>query len=274
MRVRLAGIERRGRAVDLRDIDVSAETVLETIRDPADDRIACAGPRSIHERVGFLHREMSVATEAAVAAAARSRGETTEHDAELREIRKEIASIDAPSVDLAAARGRVAETAGDVDRLRERVARTSGRVEARRDAGEDASEAETELREATRELAARETDHHAAKEELTAARKRARDARDARERRLELADRRDNLRRAARRALARKYSESFRRALEALPVPGELTPPSEFAGPDWVAGMTTARLARPGAPLVVGCGFESASRAAAALDAPVALVEV
>lgn len=274
MRVRLAGVERQGRAVDLRDAGVTAETVLEAVRDPENDRIACADPQPVHERVGFLHREMSVGPVAAVAAAARSRGETTEYDAELREIEAELASVDAPSVDLAAARERVAETASDVDRLRERVARASGRVEARREAGEDASDAEAELQEATRELAERETDHHAAKEELAAARKRAREARDARERRLELTDRRDNLRRAARRGLASRYAESFRRALEALPVPGEPAPPGEFTGPEWAAGAAAARLARPGAPLVVGWGFERASRAAAALDAPVALVEV
>ncbi|NIB98011.1 hypothetical protein [Halobacterium sp. R2-5] len=274
MRIRLAGVERRGRAVDLRDVDVSAQTVLEAVRDPEDDRIACASPQPVHERVGFLHRRTSISTAAAVAAAARSRGATTEYDGELRAIEGELASVEAPSVELAAARERVAETAGDVDRLRERVARASGRVEARREAGEDASGAEAELQEATRELAERETDHHAAKEDLAAAREQAREARDARERRLELTDRRDNLRRAARRALASGYSESFRRALEALPVPGEPAPPREFAGPDWAAGMGAARLARPGAPLVVGCGFGNASRAAAALDAPVALVEV
>lgn len=274
MRVRLAGVQRCGRAIDLRDATASAETVLEAVRDPGDDRIACAGPRPVHERVGFLHRDLSVAPVAAVAAAARTRGATTEHDPELRAVEGEIANVDVPDVDLSGARERVAETASDVDRLRERVARASGRVEARREADADAGDAEAALREATRELAARETDHHAAKEELAEARERARDARDARERQLRLADRRDNLRRAARRALADRYADSFRRAIDALPVAGEPAHPREFAGPDWAAGAAAARLARPGAPLVVACGFERATRAAAALDAPVALVEV
>lgn len=274
MRVDLAGVERRGRAVDLRDVDVSAETVLTAIRDSGDERIACASAQPVHERVGFLHRELSVAPVAAVAAAARTRGATTEHDAEIRAVEDKLAAIDVPDVDLAAVRERVAETASDVDRLRERVARASGRVEARREAGTDASDAEAALREATRELAARETDHHAAKEELAAVQERARKARDARERKLALADRRDNLRRAARQALADAYADSFRRAVAALPIPGEPAHPREFAGPDWAAGAAVARLARPGAPLVVNCGFANASRAAAALDAPVVLVEV
>lgn len=274
MRVDFAGVARRGRAIDLRDADVAAESVLAAIRDSDDERIACASPQAVHERVGFLHRELSITPVAAVAAAARTRGATTEHDAEIRAVEDELAAIDVPDVDLATVRERVAETASDVDRLRERVARASGRVEARREADADASDAEATLQEATRELAARETDHHAAKEELAAARERAREARDARERKLALADRRDNLRRAARRALADASADAFRRAIDALPVPGEPAHPREFSGPDWVAGVAAARLARPGAPLVVDCGFESATRAAAALDAPVVLVEV
>ena len=274
MRLFFPGVERRGRALDVRDTDVPTESVLAAVRDPGDDRVACARPRAVHERVGFLHHEVAVAPVAAVAAAARTRGETTEHDADLRAAATELAAVDVPDVDLSGARERAAETASDVDRLRERVARASGRVEARREASADASEAEAELREATRELAERETDHHAATEALAAARRRAREARDARERRLELADRRDNLRRAARRALADRYSESFRLAIDALPIPGEPAHPRAFDGPDWTAGMAAARLARPGAPLVVGCGFERATRAAAALDAPVVLVEV
>ncbi|MCG1004281.1 MULTISPECIES: hypothetical protein [Halobacterium] len=274
MRVDLAGGERCGRALDLRDVNVTAASVAAAVRDADDDRVACASPRPVHERVGFLHRGMSVAPVAALAAAARTRGATTEYDAELRAAEDDLAAIDAPNVDLSAVRERVAETASDVDRLRERVARASGRVEAQRESDADAGDAEAALREATRELAALETDHHAAKEELAAARERAREARDARERRLSLADRRDNLRRAARRELADVYGDRFRAALDALPVSSEPAPPREFSGPDWVAGAAAARLARPGAPLVVACEFENASRAAAALDAPVALVEV
>lgn len=285
MRVNFGGVERRGRAIDLRDADVAPAAVRRAVRDPDDDRVVAAPPgwaggsrfvaeRSPHERVGFLHRSVTVSVVPAVAAAARSRGATTEHDAELRRLGTVLADFDAPAVDLTAARERVAETADDVDRLRERVARASGRVEARREADEDASDARAALDAATQELAERETQHHAAREALAAARERARDARDARERRLELEDRRGNLRRAAARALADAFAESFRRAVAALPVPGEPARPSEFTGPDWAAACAVARIARVDAPLVVAAGFADASRARAALDAPVLLVEV
>lgn len=283
MRVRVGGVERSGRAVDLRDVDVPPRVVLRAVRDPDDHRAACAPPKrvgeratrgaeTLHDRVGHLHSETTVATVAAVAAAARTRGATTEYDGGLRAVAAELASLEVPDVDLAAARERVAETASDVDRLRERVARASGRVEARREGDGDAGDAEADLQSATRELADRETELHAAREALAAARRRAREARDARERRLGLEDRRDNLRRAARRALADRYADSFRRAVAALPVPGEPASPGSFEGPDWAAACAVARLARPGAPLVVEDVFEDAPRARAALDAPVLLV--
>jgi hypothetical protein len=284
MRVRFGGVDRRGRAIDLRDVDVTADAVLRAVRNP-DDRVVAAPPRTgesgrvaagpgLHDRVGLLHRGVALSTIPAVAAAARSRGATTEYDAELSRLGEELAGIDAPAVDLAAARERVAETAEDVERLRERVARASGRVEARREDGGAGTDARAALETATQELAQRETEHHAAREGLAAARERARAARDARERRLELEDRLGNLERAARRTLADAFAESFRRAVAALPVPGEPAHPTEYAGPDWAAACAIARIARFGAPLVVTAGFDDAGRARAALDAPVLLAEL
>jgi len=285
MRVRFGGVERCGRAIDLRDVDVTADAVLRAVRDPDDGRVVAPPPRTgggggfaagprLHDRVGLLHRGATVSTVPAVAAAARSRCATTEYDAELHRLSEELAGIGVPAVDLAAARERVAETAEDVERLRERVARASGRVEARREDGGAVTDARAALETATQELAERETEHHAAREALAAARERARAARDARERRLELEDRLGNLERAARRALADAFAESFRRAVVALPVPGEPARPGEFLGPDWAAACAIARIARIRTPLVVAVGFEDAGRARAALDAPVLLVEL
>lgn len=285
MRVRFDGVERRGQALDLRDLDISPETVLQAIRDPDDERVRAGTPETepdgrvggvsgLHRRVGFLRSDMTVSPVPAVAAAARTRGASTEHDDELRRIDEELASCDAPTVDLAAARQQVADTAADVERLREKVARASGRVEARREDGEDATDAQAVLQSATRELAERETEYHAATEALAAARQRARDARDARERRLELEDRRGNLRRAARRALADAAADSFRRALAALPILAEPSHPADFEGPGWTAACAVARMGRVSAPLVVAAPFESTVRARAALDARVLLVEV
>jgi hypothetical protein len=274
MRTRFGGIERRGRAVDLRGCDVAASEVAAAVRDASDDRVACRPPGRLHERVGVLHHGVSVSVQAALAAAARSRGATTDCDGGLRAVEAELASLAPANVDLSGARERVAETAAAVDRLRERVARASGRVEARREDG-DAGEAEDALAEATRGLAAAETDHHAAREALERARSEARRARDDRERRLALEDRRDNLRRAARSRLAARWAGQFERALAALPVPGDPAPPGEFTGPDWAAACAVARVAAPGAPLVVGSDvFERPARASAALDATVLLVEV
>jgi hypothetical protein len=274
MRVRFGGAERRGRAVDLRDCGVTAGGAAAAVRKQSDDRVACQPPGRVHERVGVLHRGMSVSVRAALAAAARSRGATTDCDADLRAVEAELESLAPADVDLSGARERVAETAAAVDRLREVVARASGRVEACRDAG-DASDAEAALADATQELAAAETEHHAAQEALARARQQARGARDDRERRLSLEDERDNLRRAARRTLADRWAGRFERALAALPVPGAPAPPSEFASPDWAAACAVARLADCSAPLVVGDDvFERPVRASAALDAPVLLVEV
>lgn len=285
MRATFEGVERRGAAIDLRDVDVSPQTVLRAVRDPHDERVVAPAPAtesddplgtegSLPERVGFLRRGMAVSVVPAVAAAARSRGATTEHDDELRRIDEELATIEVPDVDLAAARERVADTAADVERLREEVARASGRVEARREDDAEATDAEAALQSATRELAERETEYHAAKEALAAARRRARDARDARERRLELEDRRGNLRRGARRALADAVTESFRRAVASLPTPAEPAHPTDFVGPDWTAACAVARMGRTNEPVVVAVPFESAVRARAALDARVLLVEV
>lgn len=274
MKVAFGDVRRRGRAIDLRSAAVTASDVAEAVRGPDDDRVRCRRPRAVYDHVGVLHRGVSVSVRAALAAAARSQGARTTYDGDLRAVEAELEAVSAPAVDLAGARERVAETAADVERLRERAARVSGRVEARRATG-DADAAEDALADATRELAAAETEHHAAQEALERARRRARAARDARERRLSLEDRLANLRRAARRTLADRWSERFRRALAGLPFAGEPAGADTFGGPDWVAGAAVARLAAPGAPVVVGPGvFSDATRASAALDAPVVLVEV
>ncbi|WP_232686539.1 hypothetical protein [Halobacterium zhouii] len=274
MRVAFDGITEQGPAVDLRDADVDANEVLAAVRDPDDDRVRCARPRSLHERVGFLHCDATVSPVAALAAAARSRGTRSEHDDAILETEDALQSLDVPDVDLASARRRVAETEADVTALRERVARASGEVAAHRSLDADEGDVETAHRTAARELAVAETEHHAAREALATARRRARDARDARERRLELEDRRENLRRGARRELAAAFTPSFERALSALPVPGEPAPLGEFDGPAWAAVAAIARVARLSAPLVVADVFERAPRARAALDAPVLLVEL
>lgn len=275
MRIHLDGVERSGPAVDLRDATVDVEDVLAAARNPDDDRVCCGAAGELHERVGFLRRGVTISALGSVAAAARSRGRRSDHAAKLQAVRAELQEIDAPEVDLKAARECVATTAADVDALRERVARASGRVEALRDGNGAVEAAEADLAAATQELAAAETDYHAAREALAAAREQARGARDARERRLALEDRLANLRRDARRELAASVAGQFRLALHSLPVPGEPTDPTAFEGPDWAAACGVARIADCSAPLVVSDDiFQRPTRARATLDAPVVLVEV
>ena len=274
MRVAFDGVTARGPAIDLRAAGVPATEVLAAVRDPTDDRVQCARSGSLHERIGFLHHDVSISLPAALAEAARTRGASTEHDAALHQTETKLQSLDVPDVDLEAARRRVAETEADVAALRERVAEVSGQVDAHRTLGADASGVEVTYRAVAADLASAETEYHAAMEALTAARRRARDARDARERRLELEDRRENLRRAARRDLVEEFAPSFERAVAALPVPSDPAPPAAFDGPDWAAAAAVARVARLNAPLVVADIFEGASRARAALDSPVLLVEL
>jgi len=147
------------------------------------------------------------------------------------------------------------------------VARLQGRVRALREADADAAEAAAELRAAARDLAEAETDQVAAEQALSSARATAREAFDARDRRLRLEDRIANLERDARAELARSIRPAVERAVAA--VPGSeadgLADASELA-----AALAIARVAALDAPVVVACDrFADASRAADWLDARV-----
>jgi len=147
----------------------------------------------LYDHLAVVHPGLALDRRAALAAAARSRGVETSVDEPLREARGRLGALDEPVPSPAAARRAVAEAESKLDAQRERVATLRGRLEA----GEDA-ETESAYREAVRALSEVETDYHAAIERLTAARERARSARDTRERRLRLQDRVGNLERTAR----------------------------------------------------------------------------
>lgn len=273
MRLRF-GAERTGPAIDLRAVDVDGATVAAAIRDPDDDRVESPAPGPVHERVGHVHADVSVPLRAALAAAARSRGRSAPQDDAIAAAEAAIADADPVETDLTAARRRLATAEADEDALRERVARLRGRIEARRAVGEATEAVENEREEALRELSTAETERLAAEQALAAARERAREARDERERRLRLADRADNLRRAARERLAGELYPAFADAVER--VPGEASPgtePAAFAGSEATAALAVVRVARVAAPVVVGGEqFGSAAAARERLDAPVVLV--
>jgi chromosome segregation ATPase len=238
--------------------------------------IECPEPTPPHEYAGCITPDADPPLRAALAAAARSCGERVPADDEVATLEEKAAGISVETVDLAAARERVARTGTAETELRERVARLGGKVEAKRESG-DGEEAAAELRAAATELTEAETEHLAARQALESARERAREQRDARERKRRLADRADNLRRRARERLARKVYPRFRAALGSLPgaepsAAGSV--PDEYAGEGTSAALAVARLADLHAPVVVACGrFDSAREAAKALDAPVIRVQ-
>jgi len=270
MRVTVDGRVHEGRAVDLAGVD--AATVVRSIRGtetPVD--IECADPGPVHDHVARLP-PATFDRRAALAAAARALGYESPRESTLDEARAELAETAPPSLDVRETRRRVAEAGAEEERLRERVAELRGRVQARRETGADTTAVEAQLGEATSRLAETETERIAAEQALERAEAAAREARDRRERRLELEDRVANLERKVRADLAAAVWGRFRSALAA--VPGTATAgssPGEFDGDVTAAALGVARIAPLDAPVVVD-GLDRVSGAAAAasiLDAPV-----
>lgn len=276
MRVEVDGRSYEGRAVDLGGA-LSPETVLRAIREDrtVDDRIAiaCPAPGAVHEHVGHVHPGLSLDLRAALASAARSLGFESADESEREAVQADLESIAPQSVDLAAARQRVAETGDREQRLRERVATLRGRVQTLRELGRDAevSETESNLAAAIERLSKVETERIAARQRLDRLERRANDARDDRERRLQLQDRLGNLERAIRRELAGEIYGRFASAVES--VPGEGTAgdrPGEYTGDPVTAALAVVRVAAMDAPVVLATErFERAATAADCLDAHV-----
>jgi len=282
--VRIADERREGRAIDLRDRSVGAERVVAAVRrsescdrDGAADslRVECPAPGPVYGYVGRIGPETSVRTRTALAAAARSRGEETPVDPDLRAVRERLAELEVPPApDLESARQRLAGTESAVTAGRERVAALRGRIEAARDAGRETADLEAELAEATRTLSERETERAAAREALDRARSTARESRDARDRRRRLEDRLANLERTARAALVDAVRGEFVAAVADVPGglaadPDASAPADPFAVDDVTAALAVARVAALRAPVVLACDRFDAPSAAAWLDAPV-----
>ena len=190
-----------------------------------------------------------------LAAAARSRGHESSVRDECRRLSDEIAAIEVESVDLTAARRRVAAASGEEERLKERVAALRGDVRARRAVEADTDEALGDLETAAAELADAQTERIAAEQALERARERVAVARDERERRLELEDRLRNRQREARRELATDLYPRFRDALAAVPGvdPSDSgARPSAYEGPPLAASLAAVRIADLTSPVVLG----------------------
>jgi len=270
MRVVVDGAAFAGDAIDLRERGVSVDTVKSAVVDdhPA---VSVDCPQPAH-----YWPELGVPSDATapldrVVAAARSRGYRSPAERALATAQRELRDLSVEHVDTAATRKRLAEAGSEVERLREEVAAARGRLQSRQELGADTDDAEAALADATRRLSEAETERVAAEQAHEAAQQRARDAREARDRRLRLQDRVANRRREARRDLATAVREPFAAAVDALPGTASLSlDPLGVEGDAETAALAAARIADLRAPVVDATDqFESASAAAAALDAPV-----
>jgi hypothetical protein len=274
MRVVVDGRTVTGRAVDLGGA-VSPDRAHRAVGGASVEglTVECPEPGAVHDRVGLVREGMDLWLRGALAAAARSLGKTAPEREALTAARARLSELDAPDVELASARRRLAAAGDEEERLRERVAALRGRVRALDDAGAEAARAEAadELAVATRALTDAETERIAAEQRLDRLAGEARCARDRRERRLELQDRVANLERAAREHLAAAVYERFRAAVATLPGAGDAgTVPGDYEGDPTTAALAVVRVADVAAPVVVATDrLGDAASAAARLDAPV-----
>lgn len=275
-----------GPAVDCRDVAASARTFAAAVHatgsvaseDGRAVRVACASPSGVHEHVGVIlpDASMDVDLRGALAAAWRSRdGVAVDGVEALASARAELAAVEVPEVDVAAARERVAEARAAVEDVSADVAAARGAVQAREDLDADVDAGRERLRAAVATASERETELVAAEQALARERERAREARDARDRRLSLADRVGRLEREVRANRVAAAWPAFRDAVRSIPGgdAGDVSAePGAFAGGDATAALAVARVADVATPVVVAVDrFADADGAHRALDAPVVL---
>jgi len=263
-----------GPIVDLRgvDVDVSPVAIRDAIRAGCPTRpdrptVYAPSPTRVHAHVWHLEPEISLDRRAALAAVGAARGVETSHDADLDRVKQSLRELSVPTVgdeELRAARRRAAEAGSETERLRERVATLRGRVAARRDDGDDdaLAEAEASLSEATRNLSEASTERVAATQRLATLEDRAERARDAREERLRLEDRVENLRRARRAAWVDAVEPEFRdarsRMVSALDDWTGAPDEGDDADTDLSDTLAVAAIAPLRAPIVVDSDIVSA----------------
>ncbi|EMA57062.1 DUF7856 family protein [Halorubrum lipolyticum] len=230
----------RGRLDETPEVDAATTAPEPTVPDPT-------------AVLGRVPTEADLRRE--LAAAARTLGLASSIESELIEICDAIAAVEIEPVDLDAPRRRVAAASGEEDRLKERVAALRGGVQARRETDAETDEALGDLESAAAELSAAQSERIAAEQALQRARERAADARDARERRLELRDRLRNRRRDARRELAREVYPAFRDALSVVPGADSAdagAEPTAYEGPPLAASLAAVRIADLDEPVALG----------------------
>jgi len=311
--VRVTGADwsRSGAAVDCRGRDVSPDAFAAAVRasgavETADGRklrVSAPTPGVVHEYVDAIRSGAKIALRPALAAAERTRPGTVDGVAALADAREALAAVEVPDVDVAGARERVAEAREAAEAVQADVAAARGAVQTREDLDGDVAAGRDRLRAAVAAASERETELVAAEQALARARERAREARDARSRRLVLEDRVGRLERDVRASRVRAAWPAFRAAVAAVPggdetmtgsEPGSFagdetmansepesfaddetmagSEPGSFAGDGATAALAVARVADLSAPVVVAVDrFDAATDARRALDAPVVL---
>ena len=283
MRVAGEAWSRAGAAVDCRNRDASAGAIaaavqasgaVATARGDA-LRVLAPQPGALHERVGAIRPGTTLSLRSALAAAERTRPGAVDGVAALADAREALAAIEVPDVDVAGARERVADAREAAAAVQADVAAARGAVQAREDLDGDVDAGRERLRAAVATASERETELVAAEQALARERERAREARDARSRRLALEDRVGRLERDVRANRVEAVWPAFRTAVAAVPGGDERTvgrEPGSFAGEDATAALAVVRVADVSAPVVIAVDrFDAAASARRVLDAPVIL---
>lgn len=293
MRIETPAWTRTGTAIDGRDRPIPPTAFARAVANsPAASngriRVVCPPIGELHVHVGLLARATADAfsRRRALAAAARSRGIVPDVADDLAAARAELAACSVPTVDVTRARERVANAREAVESTQASVAAARGAVEARESlaaqgslAGVDADavnagDARDRLEDAIATASERETELLAAEQALERARERAREARNVRERRLELEDRVGNLERRARTQLVEAVDSAFvgARARVRDAVTGGASADGASPSPPVLDALAVVCVAELAAPVVLAAGcFACADRARNCLDAPVIL---
>jgi len=279
VRCRVGEVVRCGRAITV-TAPVEPAALARAVREERDrdTRVAVVSdePGPAHGYVGCIRPRMGLRTRTALAAAARSRGFETPHDATLTAARERAAALadgddgggETTATERERLRRAVAEATAESERLRETVAAARGRLQARREQGLDPTPAQTALAEAVKRLSEAETEAAAARQRLDTVRGRSRERRNRREKQFRAEERVANLERRARAHLRDQVEDEYRTALDVVPDSGETAAP--FEADPVSRALAVARVADLSAPVVLACErFESARAAADWLDTPV-----
>lgn len=267
MKARVGGVSYEGRAVDLRALDVDGATVARAVRgETLTPIVAPTSDEPVYEYAGFVRPDMGLRTRTVLAAAARTRGLTTQYDDAIADLGERLLELDPEQPSLPARADPVDEHR--IRELREAVAAHRGRVTAReRLADGDPGEARADLRETVARLTERETERTAARQTRDRRREAAREYRDRLAERRRVADRLANRERDARADLVDAVEGQFIDALERLP---GSTPSDPFEADPVAAALGVLRVAATDAPVVLAVDrFDSPAAAADWLDAPV-----